>query len=129
MLFTCFNIVLCCFILSLFVVLEKSFEESEIPVLEHHTFAVKRPAAALKRSAATLEAGSDDQTSDGTEQPQQQKKVNKKPSVTNKVMKKPVRQDADVQVPENRFELRPTGCSKCRGMAGCTRSCWKYRGY
>lgn len=31
------------------------------------------------------------------------------------------------EFPENRFELFPNGCSKCRGRRGCTRSCWIYR--
>ena len=31
------------------------------------------------------------------------------------------------EFPENRLELFPNGCSKCRGRRGCTRSCWIYR--
>ena len=28
-----------------------------------------------------------------------------------------------------RNKLRPTGCSKCRGRVGCTRSCWLSLGF
>ena len=28
-----------------------------------------------------------------------------------------------------RLELRPDGCSKCRGRVGCTRSCWLSLGF
>jgi hypothetical protein len=67
-------------------------------------------------------------------------KVQKKPA-TVRIMKKPSAASsatfekrklpgtAHVKVPEDCLVLRPNGCSKCRQIPGCTRACWKQRGY
>jgi hypothetical protein len=64
--------------------------------------------------------------------PTQASTVQKKPAGAiapkKSVMKKPCGTQ-HVNVPANRFDLKPNGCSKCRFVSGCTPSCWKGRGY
>ena len=52
-------------------------------------------------------------------------KEHEAPAVKTKVLKKV--SDIVFEFPENRFELFPKGCPKCRGVKGCTKSCWVYR--
>ena len=59
------------------------------------------------------------------------KSAMKKPAAS-LVKKKPIK-DKDLTLlgisPAERMKLKPDGCSKCRWVKGCTKSCWKGRGY
>jgi hypothetical protein len=47
-----------------------------------------------------------------------------KAASTRKVAKKPAGRSFDSLTAAQRLVARPDGCSKCRGKAGCTKSCW-----
>jgi hypothetical protein len=75
--------------------------EPQLPLLDTLGFAMKKPATVMKKPAAM------------------------------KVTKFHKKQDGKAKAPlsmKERLNLKPTGCSKCRGIPGCTPSCWKGRG-
>jgi hypothetical protein len=47
-----------------------------------------------------------------------------KAALTKKVARKPAGRSFDSLTAAQRLAARPDGCSKCRGKAGCTKSCW-----
>ena len=75
--------------------------EPELPLLDTLGFVMKKPATVMKKPAAM------------------------------KVTKSHKKQDGKSKAPlsmKERLNLKPAGCSKCRGIPGCTPSCWKGRG-
>lgn len=79
--------------------------EPELPLLSKLELKkpLKKPAAVMKKPAATMKA-------------------------TMKATKIANLKDKNPLTMNQRLKLKPEGCSKCRGVPGCTPSCWKGRG-